>query len=522
MATYVSRLRAFWAELDPRRRTQLGIALAVTLAVLVAVGVWSSTTSWTPLLQGRAYDELLDAAAALDQAEVRYRIRDGALEVADLDLGKARAALATTSDLPGLGDVGELQLGLTPAAQAWAFLRAREGDLARVINGIEGVAASRVHIVPKREALFLDEEEPARASVFVRLRPGRELGSAQVRAISNLVSGAVDGLSADRVAIVDDRGNLLAEGAGPRGGSGAADLPSDLLGYRAQLERRYERAVSQALLPVLGFDGGFSVTATVDVDLTSSETVTKRLDADTQALLTEQIEESNSQREEPGGVPGVDANLPERPAAQVGLNRQEQSATTASYAYPTVDEIAHRPAGEIERVSVAVQVDSARIAALADAAGVPAEDIQARIEQAVKAAVGADAARNDVVAVHFLPFTPVDLVDADASAVTLPGALQTALPYAVAALAIVLAFVFVVRPLVASATRAPEPEVAEGEGEGEPRPDNVVSLPEEQLALRLRRMIDDFEPIDAADLSALVAHQPQAAAKVLKMWQREA
>ncbi len=91
-----------------------------------------------------------------------------------------------------------------------------------------------------------------------------------------------------------------------------------------------------------------------------------------------------------------------------------------------------------------------------------------------------------------------------------------------AALAIVLAFVFVVRPLVASATLAPEPEVAEGEGEGEPRPDNVVSLPEEQLALRLRRMIDDFEPIDAADLSALVAHQPQAAAKVLKMWQREA
>lgn len=529
MSAYLDQLKSYWGALDAARRRNLVLAVAAALAAIVAVGAWSSSTPMSPLLERRAYDELLDAAAALDEADIVYAIDDGTLSVATTQLGKARAALAASTALPGLADVSELQLGLTPAAQAWAFLRAREGDLARMINGIDGVSASRVNIVPQREALFLDEEQAATASVFLKLRPGATLQAAQVRAVANLVANAVEGLEAEGVTIVDDRGSLLAEGrAGVQAGD---DAQEKMLAFREKLESRYDQAVTRALLPVLGWDGGFSVTSSVDLDTTSSETVSKRVDADGQALLSEQLDESESTRTKPQGVPGVDANLPERPGngAQGGDDREQRSSTTANYTYPTVDEVVRRPAGELRRVSVAVQVDEARVAALAGAGGTTPEQLQERIQQAVQAAVGFDAARGDLVSVHVMPFAERDWVEGT-SATGIPPEALAALPYAVTALALLLLFGFVVRPLMATLTPVAALAAAEGEGEGEgderevafDADGNVVSLDAARpMADRLQELMDATHPIDTATLSGLVAEQPAAAAKVLKLWNHE-
>ncbi|MEN0065246.1 MAG: flagellar basal-body MS-ring/collar protein FliF [Myxococcota bacterium] len=516
MRPALERWLALWGELDMKRRVQLVVVTLLTIGVLVTVGVWSATPAWRPLLEGRAYDELLDAAASLSDQGIRYRIKDGSLQVPAGELGAGKAALATMSDLPGLADVGDLQLGLTPAAQEWAFLRAREGDLSRVINAIDGIAASRVNLVPSKESLFLDEAQPARASVFVRLRPGRSIGDTQVRAITNLVAGAVEDLTADRVAVVDDRGNLLAEGAGPR--ANTSDVPNELLAYRSDLERHYERAVSQALLPVVGFDGGFSVTASVDIDLTSTETVTKRMDTKTQALMSEQIDESNSEREAPGGVPGVDANLPERPAQGAqGKTREEKSTLKNDYIYPTVDEISRRPAGGIKRVAVAVQVDSTKVEEMAKVAGVEATEVQGQIKQAVEAAIGMDKGRNDQVIVNFMPFSQDDLSEEAVGTITATVLAHDSMPYLLVALALILAFVFVVRPLVASVTRPPPSQSEEEQlKEGELSEEEADEL----LAQRLQQLVENFVPVDALELSELVSHNPQAAAKVLKQWQK--
>jgi len=529
----LAQLRTFWEGLAPDRRRNLLIAAAVALVAVVTVGAWSSQAPTSPLLENRAYDELLDAAAALDEAEIDYAIDDGRLTVPTAQLGKARQAIAASESLPGLADVGELQLGLTPAAQAWAFLRAREGDLARMINGIDGVSASRVNIVPRREALFLDEARDATASVFLKLRPGAALQPAQVRAVANLVANAVDGLGAEGVTIVDDRGNLLAEGGD---GLTAVDSQQEqLLSYRSKVEQRYDQAVTKALLPVLGWDGGFSVTTSVDLDDTSSETVSKRVDADGQALLSEQLDESQSTRSEPGGVPGVDANLPERPAeggpgGQGVNNMEERSSATANYTYPTIDEVVRKPAGSLERVSVAVQVDAAKVAALAAAGETSAEELQKRIHEAVEAAVGFDAQRGDLVSVHVLPFAEREWDDGTVAASAFPAEVLAALPYAVAALALVLVFTFVVRPLMTTVT-APATLLAEGEGEGEGSGEgldedadgNVVELePKRPLANRLADLMDGPEPIASETLSELVSEQPAAAAKVLRMWARDA
>src|SRR3546814_4729078 len=62
--------------------------------------------------------------------------------------------------------------------------------------------------MPQREVFTRDQREPS-ASIVIKTRGGR-LDPQQVRAIQNLVAAAVPGLKPGRVAIVDDRGNLLA------------------------------------------------------------------------------------------------------------------------------------------------------------------------------------------------------------------------------------------------------------------------------------------------------------------------
>ncbi len=516
MRPVLERWIALWGELELKRRVQLVAVTVITVAVLVGVAVWSATPPWRPLVEGRAYDELLDAAASLEESGIRYRIKDGSLQVPAGQLGAGQAALATMSDLPGLQDVGDVPLGLTPSAQGWAFVRAREGDLARVINAIDGIAASRVNIVPTKESLYLEEAEPARASVFVRLRPGRAIGDSQVRAIQNLVAGAVEGMTADRVAVVDDRGNLLANGAGPRDTAG--DLPSVLLAYRADVERHYEDAVNQALYPMMGHEGRFSVTASVDVDLTTTSIKKTSLDTRNPGVVSEEVDEVTKERESAGGVPGVDANLPERPGQGAqGALREEQSRITTSFKFPTVDETATRPAGTIKRVTVAVVVDSTKVAELAEAGGTEASTVEEKIRDTVRAAVGMDASRSDEVIVNFMPFTPQPMIEESAGTVTATVLAHDSMPYMLVALALILAFVFVVRPLVTSVTRPPaaagvDPETPEGELSDEEQ--------DELLAQRLQQLVENFVPVDAMELSELVSHNPQAAAKVLKQWQK--
>ncbi|MBN2801401.1 MAG: flagellar M-ring protein FliF [Deltaproteobacteria bacterium] len=521
MNRFLAQLKAWHDALEAPQRTQLWIGVALTVAVISVLGWYAASERYQPLLSGRAYDDLLTAAAALDAESVPYRIRDnGSLEVPDYALGKARAAVAAADILPGIHDVAELKLGLTPRAQEWAFLRAREGDLARMINGIAEINGSQVSIVPREESLYFGEERPASASVFLRLRPGARMNPGQVRAIINLVSNAVESLDPSQITIADDQGNLLSEIANHSG-----DAPEDLLKYKTSLERRYESAVAQAMLPVLGTTSAFSVTAAVDLDMTSTETVSKRVDIEKQAVLSEQMDESSNAQSAPQGVPGVDANLPERSAPN-GTGRSqnsERSSSTFNYMYPTVDEIQRRPAGGVTRVSVAVQVDQGAVDALVKAGRITdAEAFRASLTAAVQAAVGYDEARKDVLTLSMLPFANREWVE-EAEVTSMSDWIMKFLPWITGLIGLVLTFLYVVRPVMSAATQ-PLPskdaaQLTDGEEAAASKKEPVDE--DEQLAQRLRSLVDNFQPIDSSDLNRLVERESTAAAQVVRMWSKE-
>ncbi len=64
----------------------------------------------------------------------------------------------------------------------------------------------------RKSGFSLKKKKPPTASVVLKLRSGATLQDAQIEAITNLVANSVEGLNPNRVAIIDDRGNVLASG----------------------------------------------------------------------------------------------------------------------------------------------------------------------------------------------------------------------------------------------------------------------------------------------------------------------
>ncbi len=514
MVEYFRLARSWFDSLEPPRRWALVGAILAVVTGLAAVGGWSVQTDWETLMSGRSWEDVLDAAASLDKAGVTYRI-DGhdTLQVAATDIGRARAAMTSITARPSLGDVSDLRLGLGPQAQQWAFLRALEGDLARSIDGIDGIQGSQVHIVPREEALFIGEDRAARASVFVTREPGVVLGDSQVRAIVELVANAVDGLSPDRVAVADDRGQLLATGT-PSDSMNGLGGNYNLVSLRTAVERRYEDAVSEALMPVLGIGTSFSVAATVDLDPTADTVVRNEMDVGSQAVLSEVDEQLESKKNGQGGAPGVASNVPGVPAPTGATTSASDttSRTTTNYEYPRVQKTTQRASGAVTRLSVAVQVDETRLKAIVGEGG-DIDGLKKQIDAIVRAAVGAQVERKDVVTVSYVPFAVPEAIVTESSLVV-----SSAIPILVRGLiglvALMLLFFLVVRPLVSAAVKPLDPVPLVVDQDDEQGEDSM------ELSERLRASIANYERVNAADLNALVEQEARAAAQVLRLWSK--
>src|SRR4029450_3938782 len=119
--------------------------------------------------------------------------------------------------LPAAGSVGyeifdsNNTLGQTDFVQQLNRQRALEGELGRTIRALDGITSARVHLVLPKRQLFEEEAELPSAAVSIGVG-GREPSAEQVRAMQNLVAGAVPNLKPDRVTVVDQHAKTLSGG----------------------------------------------------------------------------------------------------------------------------------------------------------------------------------------------------------------------------------------------------------------------------------------------------------------------
>src|SRR5215203_5588287 len=204
-------------------------AVAVELVGFFAILMLRVTApQMTPLFTDLSFEDSSVIVKDLERQGIPYELKnDGAIVLVPKDrVPRLRMKLAEAG-LPKGGGVGyEIfdksdALGATSFVQNINHLRALEGELSRTIRALDRVQAARVHLVlPDRPLFSRDAPEPS-ASIVLRVRG--QLEAQQVRAIRHLVASAVNGLKATRVSIVDEAGQLLANGSGDAGEGASSD-----------------------------------------------------------------------------------------------------------------------------------------------------------------------------------------------------------------------------------------------------------------------------------------------------------
>lgn len=397
------------------------IAMGMVSAALIAFFVYV-TMRFTEPPMSLLYSDLDSAdsgeiLAKLEALDIPYQLQgDGnTILVPEDQARRLRMALAEQG-LPTGGSVGyELfdktdALGQTSFVQNVNQLRAMEGELARTIRSIDTVANARVHLViPKRELFATGAKQQPTASIVLKVR--NSFGPAQVDAIQHLVAAAVPGLDPSRVAIVDDKGKLLASGNDNSLQSGiAANIQDSNANFESLIASRVQTMIG-SIVGIENVRVQVSARATLDRITENAEI----FDPNGRVIRSTNTVENESQKSEPESKSvSVASALPDAASSATTTSNGEtekHSEETANFEISRTTRTKTTEAGAIDRVSVAVLVNGS-LQPQKDGTKVyepRTEDELKQIDALVRTAIGYDEKRGDVVKVANLRFSELEL-----------------------------------------------------------------------------------------------------------------
>jgi flagellar M-ring protein FliF len=301
-------------------------------AILVVLGL-----SLYLLLQAPQRTTLFSALPEAEKAAVMDALRstgtdvqidstNGDITVPTSDYYNSRMSLAAQGlpqSMPdGYSVLSDMPMGTSRSVENMRLKQSQEVELARSINEIDMILASRVHLaIPERSAFARNAQNPT-ASVFVQVKPGRSLSQQQVTAVVNLVASSVANLPKTSVTMVDQNGRLLSDTVD----NPATTLADSQLEYQLRLERIYNTRVESLLTPIVG-PGNVSVQVSLDIDFTRTERTEDMVIPDQTALLSEQTALEEDLIGQAGGIPGAVSNTPPEAATLENLAEGGADAT---------------------------------------------------------------------------------------------------------------------------------------------------------------------------------------------------
>ena len=392
-----------------------GVAAALTAFFLYVAGVVSEP-AMTILYAGLEPRDAAAVTAKLDAMTVKYEAKGdgGTILVPSDQVTKLRMELAS-EHLPSAGVGYEIfdktnSFGTTAFVQNINQLRALEGELARSIQTIDGIDEARVHLViPERQIFARDAQSPS-ASVMLRTR--NTLGRGQVAAIQHLVAAAVAGMDSTRVAIVDDRGNLLAGGDEKTGADAAS---GDQEGQTTDFEDRMRQRIESIVASVVG-PGHVRVQVAADMNFNHVAETQETFDPDSKVVRSTQTTEhtASDTNASGGNAVSVASALPNGQQANQNDNGTKSATNetqeTTNYEISKTTRTSTLEGGDVKRLSVAVVVDGTDTPGVAGKDGYKARTPQEmqQIEALVKSAIGYSQTRGDQVQVVNMPFARIE------------------------------------------------------------------------------------------------------------------
>ena len=450
--------RVRWAAMQPAQR---GWALvAAGLMGLLAGGLlwYALRTDWRTLYAELDPEDARQTGQILAQAQIPFEPtpNGNGIRVPAAQLDKARLATAAKGGIKsgrlGFEIFDKPNWVVSEFDEQVNYQRALEGELEHTVGTLSDVESARVHLVLPHDSLFREQERPAKGTVVLKLRHG-SLAEGEPEAIRNLVASAVDGLTPERVVLVDAAGHL------PLG-------PKTAEAMRLSAEQILEEKLIATLEPVTGV-GNVRASVTLDYDPTATEETEESYDPDqTVTLSMQRSEQTAGPQPVAAGVPGTASNAPNAQALPVypQLTSPSQSAKTESGTYGASKTVRHtvENPGRVRRLTAAIVVND-RLAQMASqgkaAVWQPRSTDELRhLTALAQAAVGFEHARGDMLTVEDLAFEenrPQQPVSLPAQVLATAENSPVLVKYAALLMGLLVVLAFGVRPALRRARAVP-------------------------------------------------------------------
>jgi len=585
-----SQLKQLNTRLTTAQKASLILSFLLVTGTIIAAIYFVGRPDWQVLFAGLNAEDAGSIVAKLKELKVDYNVGDNGstIFVPAEKVNELRIQLASEG-IPQNGRVGfELfdrnSFGATDFTEQINYRRALEGELTRTIKSISEIHQARVHLVIPKKSLFESQENKAKASVTLKLKPGRSLSESQVLGIVHLVASSVEGLNPDNVSVVDEHGRMLSRAGA---GSDEAHLTASQLSLRQNLEKDLSNRIINLLEPIVGA-GKVRANCIADLDFSRSERTEEKYDPQSAVIRQQSItEERQGDGLTISGIPGVRSAQPNTqaqpdkepqpsPDQPAGTSKRTEvipadgmykRQDTANYEISRSITRTIAAVGDIRRLSVSVVVDN-NVKSEAGPDGAQKSVSVARsesemesIRQLVSATVGFNEQRGDRIVVQNIPFGESLEEPSPAAPANFytknEAMIKTALKFGVPILLVFLVYFMVLRPaqkhifpakpksapaeqplqLQARTEGADQPRL-EGASEGEAK---LLGAGEQPTALlgASPKTVQELEAELASDVSSDLANsvtkmdilkkriseqvkkQPELAVKALRAWLAE-
>ena len=418
---YLSNIRSITAQPSFQRAFP---ALVAVIAIVVCVVVFalmqkpSRTTLYASLPEAeksRIYDALINSGV-----DVTLDPTTGEVMVPAEDYHSSRiklAALGLPQSAPdGYDSLANIPIGTSRSVETVRLKQAQEVELARSIMAISAVKSARVHLALPERSVFVREQIPPTASVFLQLDRGRSLDENQVVAIINLVSASIPSMSKDNVTVVDQVGRLLSKSPD----DASSILTDNQLQYRMRLENIYRSRIETLVSPIVG-GGNATARVNIEFDFTRREITEESVDPNGNALRSEQSTVDMTSNRPAVGIPGATSNTAPSEAELVTDGSQatnsyysedndvqnKSSSEVRNYEVSRKVEITSQPMNQIVRIDAALLVRDRSVIdpETGERVAQPFDDkVLQDIENLVSSAIGLKPERGDTLIVNSQPF----------------------------------------------------------------------------------------------------------------------
>jgi flagellar M-ring protein FliF len=399
----------------------IGLAMAVAIGTVVVL--WSFGPNYAPLYSNLSGQDASEIANVLTANQIEYKIETGGtIMVAQSKVAEARLKLAAVG-LPqgttkGLEMLQQDQgLGTSQFIESARYNHALETELARSIESIRSVEKARVHLALPKQSIFIRNRAKPSASVVTKLYSGRRLNQGQVDAIVHMVAASIPMMDTAQVTVVDQFGRLL-----------TADENSDMaqtskqFEYTRKLEDSYAERIIQLLQPIIG-DGKVNAQVSATLDFSQIESTREAYDPERSVIRSEQVNEQEMRdltavqgipgalSNQPPGVGTLDPNAAQAADSSGQLPASQNRSATRNFEVDRMISHTRNPSGSIQRLSVAVLIDSKTTVkddGTTEKTAYTDEDI-GRFESLVKETIGFNQNRGDSVSVINQPFVPTEV-----------------------------------------------------------------------------------------------------------------